>query len=115
MKKDKSEKQREAAERRKRRKEEKRGSGKRESRKSFWFSLSLSLALFLIAAGFLKVDAEGRRLSFGDDTPPFQTVDAGNGKTDLEIHLFGADRRVDITKIYDFWIFLLDFSCIPHK
>lgn len=87
----------------------------KSGRQVFWFSLGISLFLFLTAAGLVAVDCQGRRLSFGDDTPPFQTVGIGNGRTALEIRLLGAETRVDVTGIHDFLNFLLDFGCIPHK
>lgn len=92
----------------------KKGKEKRE-KKIFWFSLGISLFLFLTAAGLLTVDCRGRSLSFGDNTPPFSAVRTIDGGTDLKIRLLGVDTSVDITEIYKFWNFLLDFSCIPHK
>lgn len=88
---------------------------KKEGRRSFWISLGVSLFLLLTAAGLITVDYQGRRLSFGDDDPPFRAVDMPGGRTELEIKVLGLEKRVDITEIDKFWNLFLDFSCIPHS
>lgn len=84
-------------------------------RRTFFISLGITLFLLITAVGFILVDWQGRRLSFGDPTPPFHLVDRPGEKTELEIRLLGLEKRVDITKLADFFNFLCDFSCIPHK
>ena len=87
----------------------------RKKRQPFLLSLGLSLFLLLTAAGIVTVDYQGRRLSFGDNDMPFQKIEVGNGKTELQIKLLGVEKRVDITEIVNCFDFLLDFSCIPHR
>ncbi len=86
-----------------------------KGRRTFLFSLGASLFLLITVLGIATVDYQGRRLSFGDDTLPLHVEDRPGGGTDLEVKLLGIDKRVDITKIDEFWNFLLDFGCIPHK
>ncbi len=86
-----------------------------KGRRAFLLSLGISLFLLLTAAGLVAVDWQGRSLSFGDDDPPFRVVDGPGDKTELEVKLLGAEGRVDITKLNDFFDFLCDFGCIPHK
>ncbi len=88
---------------------------KKQERRIFLFTLGLCLFLFLTAAGIVTVDVRGRRLSFGDDTPAFRTVDAAGDRTMLEIRLLGHEGSWDVTEIDKFWKFLLDFGCIPHS
>ena len=87
----------------------------RKKSQTFLFSLGISLFLFLTAAGLLTVDYQGRRLSFGDDDLPFQKTALPNGGTALQIKLLGAEEQFDITPLENFYKFLLDFSCIPHR
>lgn len=87
----------------------------RKKRQPFLLSLGISLFLLLTVAGIVTVDYQGRRLSFGDNDMPFQKIEVGNGKTELQIKLLGVEKRVDITEIDNFFDFLLDFSCIPHS
>lgn len=91
----------------------KRNDGK--SRRSFWFSLAISLFLFLTAAGCLVVDYQGRRLSFGDPDPVVRIERKLKGQALLEIKAFGRETAVDVTEIDKFLDFLCDFGCIPHK
>ncbi len=88
---------------------------KKEGRRAFWLSLGISLFLLMAAAGFVAVDYQGRRLSFGDSDLPLQTMDMPEGRTELKIKLFGVEKEVDITEIDKFWKLFLDFSCIPHS
>ncbi len=81
----------------------------------FLFSLGLSLFLLLTVLGIVTVDYQGRRLSFGDSTPPFCVTDKPGGGTELEIRLLGTETELDITKFDEFLKFLCDFGCIPHK
>lgn len=87
----------------------------RAGRQVFLFSLGLSLFLLLTALGIVTVDYQGRRLSFGDNTPPFHVTDKPGGGTELEIRVLGTKTELDITKFDEMWKFLCDFSCIPHK
>ncbi len=88
---------------------------KRASTQTFLFSLGISLFLLITAAGIVTVDAQGRRLTFGDDIPPLRTVSETSDKTVLEIRLLGHEGQVDVTKAEEIWKFLLDFCCIPHN
>lgn len=87
----------------------------RQNRAVFFCSLGTTLFLLLTAVGLITVDSRGRQLTFGEDTPAFEKISLPQGKTCLEIRLFGQEKEVDITKIDDFFSFLLDFGCIPHN
>lgn len=86
---------------------------KKESRKIFWVSMGVSLAVMIFVFGIISVDYQGRRLSFGDTALPLQKVYSSSGVA-LEINLLGVKKTLDITKIDKFWKLFLDFSCIPH-
>ena len=90
------------------------GRMKRKNRRTFWFTLGLSLFLFLTGAGFLTVDYQGRKLSFGDSTPPLYVDRLSDGRAELELKAFGVEKSWDVTKIDEFVDFLCDFGCIPH-
>lgn len=81
----------------------------------FWCSLGMSLSLLLAVGGIVVVDYQGRRLSFGDDTPPFRVADKPGNRVELEMDLLGVEKAWDVTGIDEFWKFLCDFGCIPHK
>ena len=88
----------------------------KHSRKhTFALSLALSLFVFLTLAGCVIVDAQGRRLSFGDKQPPFQVEQLPNGKACLRVKLFGLDAAWDVTSASRAWDAVCDFCCIPHK
>lgn len=88
----------------------------KHSRKhTFALSLALSLFVFLTLAGCAIVDAQGRRLSFGDEQPPFQVEQLSNGKACLRVKLFGLDAAWDVTSANRAWDAICDFCCIPHK
>ena len=87
----------------------------KKKRKPFWFALGLSLFLFLTAAGFVAVDYQGRKMSFGDSQPPFHVEETADGRAELEIKVFGMEKTMDVTKIDEIWHFVCDFSCIPYK
>lgn len=88
---------------------------KKQGLRPFWVSLGVTLFLLLTIAGFVTVDYQGRRLSFGDDDPPVHRVELPGGGTGLEIKLLGLEKQVDVTEIDKFWKLVLDFSCIPHN
>lgn len=75
----------------------------------------MTLFLLLTAAGLIAVDSRGRQLTFGEEAPAFRKISLPAGKTGLEIRLFGQETTVDITKMDEFFGFLLDFGCIPHN
>ncbi len=88
---------------------------KKKDRQTFLFSLGLSLFLLLTSAGIVAVDFQGRRLSFGDDTPPARRVELPDGSTRLELRIFDWKQDIDVTKFDKLWKMFLDFSCIPHN
>lgn len=83
--------------------------------RTFLLSFTAALCLLILVLGALTVDYQGRRMSFGDDTPPFQVIGRENGNADLSMKLFGKEARVDFTFFNNLWNFLCDFSCIPHN
>lgn len=87
----------------------------RSGRQVFLFTLGLALFVLIAAAGIVMVDWQGRSLSFGDSAPPFQVEDKPGGGKELDIKLLGREEQVDITGLDNFFNFLCDFSCIPHK
>ena len=78
-------------------------------------TFALSLFVFLTLAGCAIVDAQGRRLSFGDEQPPFQVEQLSNGKACLRVKLFGLNASWDVTSASRAWDAICDFCCIPHK
>lgn len=87
----------------------------RQNRNLFLCSLGTTLFLLLTAVGLITVDSRGRQLTLGEEDPAFRKIVLPEGKTCLKIHLFDWEAQVDITKIDDFFNFLLDFGCIPHN
>lgn len=86
----------------------------KEPKKSFLMAFTITLCVLILTAGMIAVDYQGRKLSFGDDTPPF-SVHREEDRTELAIRLFGVNQELDITKIDEFWRFLCDFGCLPHS
>lgn len=87
----------------------------RPAKRTFLISLGTALFLLLTAAGFITVDYQGRRLSFGDDALPLEVVDKPGGGKELDVRLMGLETQVDVTVLSDFFDFLCDFGCIPHR
>lgn len=80
----------------------------------FWLSLAFSLFVFITAGGFLVVDYQGRKLSFGDSTPPL-ALDTTVTPPQLRVKALGLDSTYDATKIKEALDFLTDFSCLPRR
>lgn len=87
---------------------------KREERRAFWFALGVGLFVFITAAGFLTVDYQGRKLSFGDSTPPV-SLDRQSSPPALHVKVFGVEGTFDASGIDRAMDFICDFGCIPHK
>ncbi len=87
---------------------------RRQERRVFWFSFSLSFFVFLTAAGLLIVDYQGRKLSFGDSTPPV-SLDRQADPPKLRVKAFGIEESFDGTRIDDALDFLWDFGCLPRR
>ena len=89
-------------------------NSKREERRVFWFSLALSLFVFLTVVGLVTVDYQGRKLSFGDSTPPI-ALDRQSDPPQLRIKVFGVEENYDAAKLEKALDFLWDFGCLPHR
>lgn len=87
----------------------------KKNRRIFWLSMGFSLFVLLTLTGFVAVDYQGRRLSFGDSTPPVHVDRLENGEARLEIKAFGMEKSWDFTKVDEFFDFLCEFGCIPHN
>jgi len=59
-----------------------------------FFSLCSRALSFYLGIGFVLVDYQGRKLSFGDDQPPFQVVEHQDGTADLKIKLMGKETEL---------------------
>lgn len=59
--------------------------GKRRFRTAF----VTTLCTLILLLGMVMVDYQGRKISFGDDTPPVQLRREEDGKRVLEIHTMG--------------------------
>lgn len=86
----------------------------RPERRTFWFSLGLGLFVFLTGAGLLVVDYQGRKLSFGDDTPPL-ALDRQADPPQLRVKAFGVEESWDAASIDKLLDFLCDFGCLPRQ
>ncbi|RKJ39974.1 hypothetical protein D7X94_10125 [Acutalibacter sp. 1XD8-33] len=86
----------------------------KRDRRPFWLGFGLGLFVFLTGAGFLAVDYQGRKLSFGD-SDPLAKVDRLGPHTELTVKAFGREKSWDITRLDKAWEFLCDFGCIPHE
>lgn len=86
---------------------------KKQARGAFWLSFGISLSVLIFVLGIVFVDYQGRRLSFGDASPPVY-AERRDDRTELKIKLLGAEHEMDITQIDKFWKLFLEFSCIPH-
>lgn len=86
---------------------------RRGERRAFWFALGVGLFVFLTLAGLLTVDYRGRRLSFGDSTPPV-SLDRQCDPPRLHVKALGIDGDFDGTRLRDAVDFLCDFGCLPH-
>lgn len=80
----------------------------------FWLGFGFGMFVFITGAGLLAVDYQGRKLSFGDDTPIMQ-VDRTEYRTELTVKAFGHRDTWDVTGLDRAWEFVCDFGCIPHK
>ena len=88
---------------------------KRKNKRVFALSLGLSLFVFLTLAGCVVVDTQGRRLSFGDDQPPFQVEHLPNDQARLDVKLFGTDTSSDFTQADRVLNMVRDFFCLPQS
>ena len=84
---------------------------KHTKRRAFFLALGISLFLFITAVGFVVVDYQGRRLSFGESQPPLWL----RGRYTLEVDLLGVEASLDATALGRARDFLLDFLCLPHS
>lgn len=81
--------------------------------RAFGFGLGIGLFVFLTAAGLLVVDYQGRKMSFGDDTP-LARVEEHDGRARLTVKAFGQEESWDVTELEEIWDMVRDFGCIPH-
>ena len=65
--------------------------------------------------GFVVVDYQGRRLSFGESQPPLWLRRLPGGRYTLEVDLLGVEASLDATGLGRARDFLLDFLCLPHS
>lgn len=82
---------------------------------AFLISFVSTVLVLLLFFGMLAVDAEGRRLSFGDTAPPFEVAYNTDGTAELKINAFSLDKSVPVTGLVRSWHFVADFLCIPHR
>ena len=82
--------------------------------RAFGFGLGLGLFVFITGGGLLAVDSQGRKLSFGDDTPVAKVERTAYG-TELKVKAFGRKGTWDVTGLDRAWEFICDFGCIPHE
>ena len=88
---------------------------KHTKRRAFFLALGISLFLFITAVGFVVVDYQGRRLSFGESQPPLWLRRLPGGRYTLEVDLLGVEASLDATGLGRARDFLLDFLCLPHS
>ena len=86
----------------------------RQEWRSFWLGFGIGMFVLITGLGLLKVDYEGRKLSFGDDTPVAE-VERTAYSTELKVKAFGRKGTWDVTGLDRAWEFICDFGCIPHE
>ena len=86
----------------------------KRDRRPFWAAFGVTLFLLVILLGIFTVDYQGRKLSFGDDTPLFRVEKTEKGST-LVVKAFGSERSWDVTELAHLWEMAMDFGCIPHR
>ncbi|MFR8126338.1 MAG: hypothetical protein ACLU8J_05335 [Acutalibacter sp.] len=69
---------------------------KHTKRRAFFLALGISLFLFITAVGFVVVDYQGRRLSFGESQPPLWLRRLPGGRYTLEVDLLGVEASLDL-------------------
>jgi len=82
--------------------------------RTFLMSFFVTLLLVVFVIGIFAVDAEGRRLSFNDTSPPFEVIYHKNGVAQIQVNAFSLNRRFRATGLIKAWHFVADFFCIPH-
>lgn len=87
----------------------------KKDKKSFWLAFTLTFCTLVLCAGILLVDYNGRKLSFGDDSPVFRVTEYADGTANLLVNAFGEIKEYEITKIREIYVKILDFCCIPHN
>ena len=80
----------------------------------FFLSFFSTILVLVLVCSLLLVDARGRKLSFNDDSPPFEVVYHADETAQLQVNAFSADRRIGFTLPVKLWHFVADFLCIPH-
>ena len=86
---------------------------KHTKRRAFFLALGISLFLFITAVGFVVVDYQGRRLSFGEE--PAAPVAAAPPRGALHTRSRVVEASLDATGLGRARDFLLDFLCLPHS
>ena len=86
----------------------------RQEWRSFWLGFGITMFVLITGLGLLKVDYEGRKLSFGDDTPVAKVERTAYG-TELKVKACGRKGPWDVTGLDRAWEFICDFGCIPHE
>jgi len=87
----------------------------KKDKKSFAMAFSITFCMLLLCIGLLLVDYQGRKLSFGDDSPVFQVTEYSDGTSNLLVNAFGEIKEYEITKLREIYNKILDFCCIPHN
>ncbi len=86
---------------------------KGKGRRIFAISLGFSLAVLLTVAGCVIVDYQGRRMSFGEENPPFHVERRADGRARLEVDVMGIEADFDFTGPAQALDLLREFFCLP--
>lgn len=86
---------------------------KGKKRRIFALSLGFSLWVLLTVAGCVIVDYRGRRMSFGENTPPVQVERQPDGSAQLDVDLLGVEAQMDFTGPARALELLREFFCLP--
>lgn len=82
-------------------------------KRAFMIPFTITLCTIILLYGLLKVDVNGRRMSFADTKPPFEVVEKYDGTSSLRIRFMGIDTERDFTRAMELWQKFKDFCCIP--
>ncbi len=74
-----------------------------QNERTFITSFMVTICSIGLVWGLVHADAQGRRMSFGDKTPPVSVMNKNDHETQrtyLRIHTMGIEKDLEITAVY---------------